>query len=135
MGRCPSQERLAKNFDRALEREATIPARTKRRAKFDFCGRPFVWWVDGDRYLRIISSDKKFVIAVPLGIKNDCWPVVQIIGHEFPGIDPREQRPVVVAGPPLQTCGSMGAWVDQTLRWAFNPAHELLRIAEPIRIL
>ena len=111
-----------------------MPARTKRRAKFDFSGRPFVWWIDGDRYLRVVSLDRKFVIAVPfVGVENDCWPVM-IIGPEFPGVDPRERRPVVVAGPqPLQ--GPMGAWVDQLLRWAFDPAHELLRLREPIRFL
>ena len=44
-----------------------MPARTKGRVKFDFRGRRFVWWVDGDRWLRIASLDKKVVLAVPLG--------------------------------------------------------------------
>jgi len=112
-----------------------MAARTKRRAKFDFRGRPFVWWIDGDKYLRIISLDKKFVIAVPLGIESDYWPVVQVIGPEFPGIERRERRPIVVVGPPIETHVSMGAWVDQLLHWAFEPGHELVRVQEPIRFL
>ena len=132
MGRGASTASLEKSLIRALE-EIIMPARTKRRAKFDFRGRPFVWWIDGDRYLRVLSLDKKFVIAVPfVWIENERLPVM-IIGPEFPGVDRRERRPVVVVGPQPPIPTSMGAWVDCLLRWAFDPAHELLRVQEPIR--
>jgi hypothetical protein len=45
------------------------------RAKFDFRGRPFVWWVDGDFWLRIASLDKRFVVAYALGRTSDQPPV------------------------------------------------------------
>jgi hypothetical protein len=99
-----------------------MPARTKRRAKFDFRGRPFVWWIDGDRYLRISSLDKKFVIAVPMETGSDL-PFMEVIGHEFPGIDPSEPRPVRLVTPPPPG-KSIGAWVDQLLTWSFDSATE-----------
>lgn len=106
-----------------------MPARTKRRAKFMFGGRLFVWWVDGDRYLRISSIDKKFVVAYHLW---GATPVLDVIGQEFPGVSPSEPRPVrlIVPEPDSQ---SMGATVDALLRWAFDPGHELVRsIPEPV---
>jgi hypothetical protein len=110
-----------------------MPARTKRRAKCIFRGRLFVWGVDGDRYLRISSADKKFVIAFPLGTADDP-PVVEVIGREFPGIDASEQRPVRLLAP--QPAGkSMGAWVDGLLRWAFDPTHELVRFDGPLHFM
>jgi hypothetical protein len=32
-----------------------MPVRTKGRAKFEFRGRQFVWWVDGDYWLRRVA--------------------------------------------------------------------------------
>ena len=100
-----------------------MPARTKRRAKFIFGNRLFVWWVDADRYLRISSIDKKFVIALHLW---DAPPRLDVIGPEFPGIDRSEQRPVRLTVP-WPVGQSMGAQVDALLRWAFDPGHELVR--------
>jgi hypothetical protein len=104
-----------------------MPARTKRRAKFDFHGRPFVWWIDGDKYLRIASFDKSFVISLLLYNEADDPPHVEVIGQEFPGIDPAEPRPVrlYVTWP---AGDSMGAWVDELLTWAFDPGKELRRV-------
>ena len=103
-----------------------MPARTKRRAKFAFRGRAFVWWIDGDRLLRISSIDKRFVVAFHLFTEDGAHPVLDVIGHEFPGVSPSERRPVrlVVSEPQGQ---SMGATVDALLRWAFDPGHELIR--------
>ena len=105
-----------------------MPARTKGRAKLDFHGRPFIWWVDDDRYLRIASLDKKFVISATL--LDDR--VVEVIGSEFPGLDPSEVRPVrfLVS---LPASGSIGAMVEQLLQWSFDPALERVRIA-PIQL-
>ncbi len=111
-----------------------MPARTKRRAKFDFRGRPFVWWVDGDRYLRIASADKKFIIAFPLGGSGP--PAIAVIGQEFPGVEPVVPRPVWLRlSAPWASGKSMGAWVDELLRWSFDPAHSLTRLDKPPELL
>ena len=103
-----------------------MPARMKRRAKFSFGGRLFVWWVDADRYLRISSADKKFIIAFHLWTDPGALHVLDVIGQEFPGIDPFERRPIRLVVP-HPGGASMGAWVDGLLRWAFHPEHELDR--------
>jgi hypothetical protein len=108
-----------------------MPARTRGRAKFDFRGRPFVWWVDSDRWLRIASLDKRFVIAWPLGRRLDEPSTILVVGQEFPGIDAAEARPVRLLVPE-RVGPSMGAWVDHLLRWSFDPAHERVRYAGPV---
>ena len=109
-----------------------MPARTKRRAKFEFRNRRFLWWVDGDLYLRICSADKKFVIALHLG-SADGVVVLEVIGQEFPGLE-SSKRPVWlrVSWP---SGDSMGAWVDSLLRWSFDPKHELALFEGPPRFL
>jgi hypothetical protein len=111
-----------------------MPARTKRRAKFDFHGRPFVWWVDADRYLRISSLDKKFIIAYPLGTAGDAPPAVEVIGTEFHGINSTEPRPLWFVAPPLPAT-SMGAWVHCLLTWSFDPSQKLERVDRPPQFL
>jgi hypothetical protein len=109
-----------------------MPARTKGRAKFDFRGRPFVWWVDGDYWLRIASLDKRFVVAFALGRAIDQPPILTVHGQEFPGLEPSEPRPIYLIT--LEPSGgSMGAWVDQLLTWSFDQAHELKRVEGPPR--
>jgi hypothetical protein len=109
-----------------------MPARTKGRAKFDFRGRPFVWWVDGDYWLRIASLDKRFVVAFALGRAADQPPILTVHGHEFPGLEPSEPRPIYLIT--LEPAGnSMGAWVDQLLIWSFDQKHELTRADGPPR--
>ncbi len=111
-----------------------MPARTKRRAKFDFHGRPFVWWVDGDRWLRIASRDKRFVVAFPLVRAVDQPPSLTVYGHEFPGLAPSEARPIHLVSP--QPKGdSMGAWVEQLLVWCFDEAHEIVTAEGPPRFI
>ena len=110
-----------------------MPARTKGRAKFDFRGRPFVWWVDGDYWLRVSSLDKKFVVAYALGLVADSPPVVAVSGAEFPGIDRRERRPVWLVAPELSagSGGSLGPWVEQLLSWSFDPDRQITRTGPP----
>jgi hypothetical protein len=110
-----------------------MPARTKRRAKFNFRGRPFVWWIENDKYLRISSLDKKFVIAYPMGTHADNPDVIEVIGHEFPGIDSSEPRPIWLIVP--KPSGVMGAWVNHLLHWSFDSTHESQRWAAPPRSL
>jgi hypothetical protein len=105
-----------------------MAARTKRRAKFDFRGRRFLWWVDDDRFLRITSLDKKFVIAYPMVTEPGEPAVVEVIGSEFPGVEPSEQRPLWFIAPSLPTA-SMGAWVDRLLTWSFDANQERERAA------
>ena len=69
-----------------------MPARTRGRAKFDFKGRPFVWWIDGDYWLRIASADKCFVVAFALGRASDQVPILAVHGPEFLGL-PSAPRP------------------------------------------
>ena len=109
-----------------------MPARTKGRAKVDFRGRQFVWWIDGDRWLRIASLDKQFVVAFGLGRASDQPPILVVHGPEFSGLAPSESRPVYLVMPE-PTGHSMGAWVDQILRWSFDVSHEQIRSGEPPR--
>ena len=102
-----------------------MPARTKGRAKFDFRGRPFLWWIDRDRYLRILSLDKKFIVAAPIWTIPGDSSVIEVIGPEFPGLD-REARPIRLVGPDRAAPNSLGEWVADVLRWAFDPTHQLI---------
>jgi hypothetical protein len=111
-----------------------MAARTKGRAKFDFRGRPFLWWVDGDRYLRIASLDKKFVIAYPMGTEPDAPAAVEVIGSEFPGVESSEGRPLWFVAPALPTT-SMGAWVDRLLTWSFDTNQRRERVTARPRFL
>jgi hypothetical protein len=109
-----------------------MPARTKRRARFDFHGREFVWWIDGDHWLRIASLDKRFVVAVPLLRDSDQSHLLAVHGQEFPGLTPADSRPVYLVVP--QPSGSsMGAWVDQILRWSFDTSHQLVHAEGPVQ--
>src|SRR5687768_1091633 len=109
-----------------------MPARTKGRAKFDFRGRAFVWWVDRDYWLRVSSMDKKFVIAYALGRGAGKPPSVGLRGCEFPGIDRKEPRPVwLVAPEPGDSGVGMESLVEQLLSWSFDPGHEIIRTDLP----
>jgi hypothetical protein len=110
-----------------------MPARTKGRARFDFQGRPFVWRIDGDRWLRIASLDKRFVVASPLGRAIGQPPVLVVHGQEFPGLTSSDPRPVYLIVPESPSGGSMGAWVEQILAWSFDESHALIRAQEPPR--
>jgi hypothetical protein len=96
-----------------------MPARTKRRAKFDFNGRPFLWWIDGDGWLRICSADKKFVVALDLVQSANAPARLQVIGPEFPGAAGDISRPLLT-----QLDGvfqpSMGATVHAVLAKVFG---------------
>ena|SRR5579872_3091251 len=109
-----------------------MPGRTKGRAKIDFHGRPFVWWIDGDYYLRIASLDKRFVVAYALGCAIDQPPILTVYGQEFTGLDPSEARPIyVIVSEPVGD--SMGACVNHLLTWSFDPSHALVKADGPPR--
>ena len=109
-----------------------MPARKKGRAVFDFQGRRFVWWIDGDHWLRITSDDKQFVVAWPLGRAIDESPILVVHGPEFPGLVQSDPRPVYLIFPE-PTGKSIGNWVDEILRWSFDPSHALVRAPGPPR--
>ena len=111
-----------------------MAARTKGRAKFDFHARPFLWWVDGDRYLRITSLDKKFIIAYPMGTEPEAPAVIEVIGPEFPGVESSEERPLWFVAPTLPST-SMGAWVDRLLNWSFDTSQKRERVNARPRFL
>jgi len=93
--------------------------RTKGRAKFDYNGRPFVWWVDADTYLRIASTDKQFVVSYLLYDPDNAGPLLAVLGPEFPGIDRSEPRPVWFV-PPIYSAETMGGHVADLLDWCFK---------------
>lgn len=109
-----------------------MPARTTGRAKFDFRGRPFIWWIDGDRLLRIASEDKRFVVSTPLLRETECASILTIHGSEFLRIEPSEARPIGLEIPTFKH-KSIGAWVEQLLEWSFDDSHEILRVNEKDR--
>jgi hypothetical protein len=101
--------------------------RTKGRRRFDYNGRPFVWFIARDVELRIASVDKRFVVMYEL-IGNH--PLMSISGQEFIGIPLAARRPVWIVAPPfVQSLGS--AKVREILDWCFDPGHELLLYDDP----
>jgi hypothetical protein len=93
--------------------------RVKGRAKFDYRGRQFVWWVDNDTYLRIASADKQFVVAYLLFDPNFIGPLLAVHGPEFPGVSRKESRPSWFV-PPKFSATSMGGHVAEILDWYFQ---------------
>lgn len=109
--------------------------RTKGRAKFDYDGRRFVWWVDSDIYLRIASADKQFVVSTPLHDLDSVGPLLAVLGPEFPGVSRTESRPVWFV-PPKFSADSMGGHVANTLDWCFKTEdHERFAGDPPTRFL
>jgi hypothetical protein len=96
--------------------------RTKGRNRFNYNGRPFVWYVADETQLRIASMDKRFVVMFELIGKQ---PLMSISRHEFPGIPPSHPLPIWIVSPHFsQTVG--GALVREILDWCFNPDHEII---------
>ena len=93
--------------------------RTKGRAKFDYCGRQFVWWVDNETHLRIASADKQFVVSYLLYDPESVGPLLAVHGPEFPGVSSTGSRPVWFV-PPKFSATSMGGHVVEILDWCFK---------------
>jgi hypothetical protein len=106
-----------------------MTARTKGRSKLYFHGRTFLWWIAGDRWLRIASLDKKFVVAFPLGRASTEPPSLVVSGQQFPGLD--AVRPVYLCIPDEPAGNGIGGWVDHILRWCFDPCHVIERRSRP----
>ncbi|TWT81674.1 hypothetical protein CA13_31270 [Planctomycetes bacterium CA13] len=90
--------------------------RKKGRAQFDFNGRPFVWWIEGDVHLRIASDDKRFIVGYLL-IGDSSLLVVH--GPEFPGIQ-NPERPLRIWVPPLSPTPVIGQHVNHILTMCFD---------------
>ena len=94
--------------------------RTQGRAKFDYNGRSFVWWVHQDTYLRIASADKQFVVSYVLYDPDSVGPLLAVLGPEFPGIARTEPRPMFLVPPKLNWECPMGRHVADILDWCFQ---------------
>jgi hypothetical protein len=112
-----------------------VAVRKKRRNKFQHSGRSFVWWVDNDTCIRIASDDKAFVVAYLIyDVPQDVGGLLAVHGHEFPGIELTEKRPVWLVVPRFvenALAKSMGAMVDAIISWSLDPQHELIRYTPP----
>ncbi len=93
--------------------------RTKRRAKFEFRGRQFVWWIDNDTFLRVASADKQFIVAYLLFDPDSVGPLLAVHGAEFPSDLRSESCPVWLV-PPKFSADSMGGHVADLLDWCFK---------------
>jgi hypothetical protein len=89
--------------------------RRKGRAKFDFRGRTFVWYVSQDTYVRIASADKRYSVSYNWYDSG----VLKVSGAEFPGLDAAEKRPVYLILPRF-TYPNLGALVNSILSWSFD---------------
>lgn len=112
-------------------------ARKKRRARFEYLGRHFHWWTD-DWRLHVCSEDKKFSVAYvqadPFSSPPFDAPHLEVHGHEFPGVDRADQRPVLMLVPRFVTdewSKSSGAFVNALVRWCLRDSHKLKRIEIP----
>jgi hypothetical protein len=95
--------------------------RTKGRNRFDYNGRPFIWYVVREAELRIASSDKRFVVMLELIGHN---PLMSVSGQEFLGIPSSVKRPTWIVSPRFnQPIG--GALVREILDWCFDLEHEI----------
>ena len=90
--------------------------RKKGRAKFNFDGRVFVWWIDNEIYLRIASDDKRFVVAYLLLGETS---LLAVHGPEFPGLDDRK-RPAWFTIPQLAAEPEIGRHVNHILTVCFK---------------
>ena len=86
-------------------------ARKKGRVKFDFNGRPFVWWIDNVTFLRIASDDKRFVVG---NLLIDRLDLLAVHGPEFPQLDD-SSRPAWFVMPDLDTSTDFGRRVNDIL--------------------
>lgn len=102
--------------------------RTKGRRRFDFNGRPFVWFVKDDVYLRIASGDKRFSVIFELVGKQ---PLLGVSSHGFPGIPDAIARPAWIIPPKFATQGSTPALVREVLEWCHDPDHEVVPYRGP----
>ncbi len=106
-------------------------ARKKRRTRFEYLGRHFHWWMD-DWRLHICSEDKKFAVAYVQGDPFSSPPLdsphLEVHGHEFPGVDTVEQRPVLMLVPKFveeEWNESLGAFLNALIRWCMRDSHKL----------
>ena len=111
--------RGGRGFFSRSNRQQIMSIRRKGRARFDYHGRQFVWWVDNDTYLRIASADKQFVVAYLLFDPDSVGPLLAVHGPEFPGVSNKDSRPVLLV-PPKFSADSMGGHVADVLDWCFG---------------
>ncbi|MEM9346629.1 MAG: hypothetical protein AAGB26_08425 [Planctomycetota bacterium] len=98
--------------------------------RFEYRGKYFHWYNDGDRYIRIASEDKKFVVAYLLGDLYGMQSHLEVTGQDFPGIAATEERPVRICVPKFvedEFKTSFGAFVNALIRWCLQETHQIKR--------
>ena len=105
-------------------KEVVVSVRTKGRAKFYFRGRAFVWLVQDDKWLRVASADKRFVVAYSMIVERGEKPCLVVNGEEFLGLE-NHRRPIHLL-PELPNSNSVGSLVNNLLEWCFDPNHPLI---------
>lgn len=106
-----------------------MPARKRKRTRFEYLGRYYLWHYD-NWHVRLCSEDKKLVVAYFQGDPFGMDSHLEVIGQEFPGIEPTEPRPVRLCVPPFVTDEwrkSTGAFTNALIRWCVRPTHRLRR--------
>lgn len=104
--------------------------RKKKRAKFIYNGRNFLWYWKNDIRLRIYSEDKKFVVEYlhPIPFGSDSLDDLLIInGQEFPKVDIKK-RPIATKLPTEITSKlgkSIGKFVRSILEWSYDQTDKL----------
>lgn len=73
-----------------------MAARKKNRTRFEYLGRQYLWSYD-DWRVRLCSEDKKLVVAFFMGDPFGMDRHLEVIGPEFPGIEPTERAPSAFA--------------------------------------
>jgi hypothetical protein len=74
----------------------------------------FVWYIEGDRYLRIASEDKRYCVS----LEWEAPVKLRVSGQEFPGLTDTS-RPVALVMPRFEW-KSIGGLVDAILTWSFD---------------
>ena len=97
-------------------------ARRRGRSSVVVDGREFLWNVDDQRGLRIVSADKRVAVTF-----EDEWPeqgrpnVRVVTGPEFAAL-PAGPRPARVVLPRSEHCYSLKGWVRRVAEWAMSTA-------------
>jgi hypothetical protein len=101
--------------------------RKKGRARFEYLGEYFHWYLD-DWRVHVCSEDKTFVIAYFMGDPWGDGPHLEVHGNRFPGLEDNSNRPVRLCVPKFVTSAgtkSLGAFVNALIRWSLRTSHRI----------
>ena len=102
----------------------------KKRCTFQHSGRNFLWWVENESFIRIISENRRFCVDyLFVDTPSEVGGLLAVRGNEFVGLEFEEEQPIVLNVPAfIANCfsHSMGAVVDAVLTWSLDPNHEII---------